>query len=249
MRLDTDVFSAPGGVSGVRTGGEVHLGYELDSGAALGGSVYESGGRAGAGLDFGRPDDTGQTGLRLTYHQPYWLFLETLTGGGSRDRVELRREQNLLPHLSGRILTGLNRYDMNGIAAAARSYFIEGALTYRILPKPNLVAEYGLDIEHRYSLGSEVVAGQRITPLPLASREVHAATLNLSEPLGRHWQAEMYGGGAVDRLGGRAPFFGGRMTYNSRSPLGAQIFFDRRLYIVNTTRAETRAGGYLFWRF
>ena len=249
LRFVSDVFTAPGGVSGVRTRGEASLTYEFENGALARGSIYESAGQAGGGLQFTVPDAKGQTGVTLAYRQPDWDFLQTLSGNGVRDRAGFWREQKLSPRTTGRIETGVNRYGLAGIAAA-RSFYFEGSVSYRILDHPNLVAEYGMDKEDRYSLGWLTEGdGQIVAPLPLVSREVHSATLNSSRTVWRHWQVEAYGGGAVDRLGGHTPFFGGRLISDPKGRLHAEIFFDRRLYILNKALAETWAGGRLSWRF
>jgi hypothetical protein len=193
-------------------------------------------------LRYGHTDSTGRLHLQVEYRRPFWEFVEGIAGYGTRDRAEFHRNQRLGRYLDARVTVAANRYGLNGDDNVARSAGLDGGLTFVFLrSNPFVAAEYAFDIENSRFVRPETV--------PLVSREVHSAILSSQVRLSRHVVAEGYGGYSWDRLGGRGPFQGGRLTSGGPGRLGFQISYDRRLNSIATGQMVHRAGAYIHWRF
>ena len=197
------------------------------------------------------PDTRGQTSFRIDFQRPYWEYIEGVLDGGVRDRLEIRRQHRLVPRLTGSIAASLNRYGVEDDSGVAKSLALEGNLSYFVLKsKPSLEVQYFFDGESRRSIDVRTDAGGvPFSPIPLVSREVHAFEAVSNNDLTRRLRAQGFTGFAWDRLGGSGPFFGGRLTFQMPRNLDAEVWFDRRLFFVNTDEKINRVGGYIAWRF
>ncbi len=235
---------------GVARRGEATLQYETENGLRIEGSLYASDAGPGVGAAVVRPDAQGSSAIQVELGRPYWEFMQSLAEGGARDRLEIHREFAGGPRISGSLALALNRYNLKGVSNAASSATAQGRLTFGILRNPRLSFEYNLDSEYKLSVASLVDAGGNpFQPLPLVSREVHSLGMAVAaEPI-RHLQANVSGGYAIDRLGGRAPFITLSLNYRDKGRFAGGLDFDRRLYFLNTARVETIVGGHLSFRF
>ncbi len=239
-----------GSFAGFRQRGEVYLEKDLENGSWIRGSLFAGRSDVGLGFEYAARDTRGESGLRLDFRRPYWEFIEGVVNGGMRDRLEFRRRHRLLPRLSGNLAAALNRYGIAGDSDAAISLALESSLSYTVtMSRPLVAVEYYFDGESRRSLHMRIgTDGSRFAPLPLVSREVHAFQVVVANPIGRHLRAEGFAGFAWDLLGGQGRFYGGRLAYDTRH-LGAQVWFDRRLYTVLTSEKVRRLAASFFWRF
>lgn len=224
-----------------RDRGELYLQGDLLSGTAWRISAFGTRAAGGGGLWFAHPDTAGRTQVRADYRRPFWDIVEGITGGGTRDRIEVRRELALASRLALRVGVAANRYGLGGAADVSRSLAFDGGAAVTVVRRnPTLAIEYATDVES--------LRGRQAGTLPLVSREVHAAGLSGEARL---WRAAVgaFAGYAWDRLGGRGPFSGGRLTVDGAGRLGADIWVERRLHALATTERVTRAGAHLLWRW
>jgi len=240
-----------GSFEGIRHRGEISIQQDYVNGSRIQAALFASRATVGLGLQYAATDTRGRTSVLMEYRRPYWEFIEAVVDGGVRDRLEIRRQHNIGLRLTATVAVALNRYGVDGDSNVGTSLGIEGGLRYALLQsKVPLLVEYRFDGESRRSIGTWTGAdGVRFSPLPLVSREVHAVNALTATGLISHLRAEGFAGLAWDRLGGRGPFFGGRITYDRPGALGAQLSFDRSLYVVKTVERLNRFGGSLFWRF
>lgn len=193
------------------------------------------------GISVTRPDSKGTTALEFSYRQPYWEFMETLVNGGTRHRIETRRETRHGTRLNSRFTAGWSRYDLPSFRGAARSVTVEAAVNYRLTRRRDIVAEYSLDAEHALSANQQ--------RLPLRAREVHAGALLAGAPLTPRLRVEGSAGVAYDRLGSKSPFGSIGLAYDTRRHFTAKFGLERRLYFLDTSRTVNRLSGHLLWRF
>jgi cellulose synthase operon protein C len=235
---------------GVLRRGEASVQYELEDGMRLEGTVDGGETGPGAGASVVHPDGKGASTLRIELGRPYWEFAESLAGGGTRDRVEIRKETVLGPRLSARLGAALNRYSLQHLSGAGTSVAGQGAVTFRLATQPNVNLEYNFDGEYRLSAATRVGPdGAEFHPLPLVSREVHSVSIAAGGRLTRTLEGNAASGFAIDRFGGRAPFVSMSLKYAGRGRFGAGIDLDRRLYFLDTARTVTTIGGRLTFRF
>jgi tetratricopeptide (TPR) repeat protein len=234
-----------------RQRGEISLQNDYEDGSIVRGALLAGPSGVGLGFRYARPDTRGQTSFVGDWQRPYWEYIETVVNDGTRDRVEIRRQHRLAPRLLGTIAAALNRYGLDGDRNVATTFAFDGNLSYtHWISRTPLTFEYYFDGESRRSIETRTTAeGLLFNPLPLVSREVHSVAVMTGSNIVRYWRAEGFMGYAWDRLGGRTPFFGGRVNYEGPGGLGAAAWYDRRLYAVRTNEKMNRIGGYIFWRF
>jgi hypothetical protein len=239
---------------GVRQRGELFVEQNWENGQRLRGSMYgsPSGARAGAGAEYARVDPSGQTSAAVEYGKPFWEFQEGAVGGGTRDRLELQRQQRLGARSASWVTGSANRYGLEGKRNAVATMGVSAGVIYRPLPASHaVVLQYGVDAEYRRSIAARAdAAGEKYYPLPFYSREIHQASVIGKKAVGRNLRLEGATGMAWDRLGGNGPFLSGRVQYERPKGFSAEIWFDRRLNTVDTLHGKVnRAGATLSWRF
>jgi tetratricopeptide (TPR) repeat protein len=239
-----------GPFDGVLRRGEAALEWESDDGTRVKGSLFTGNSTIGGGVAVTKPDPNGSFTIQLDLNRPNWDIAETLAEHGVRDRVEVRREITLGPRVSVAVGAAANRYSLPGMPGAAESVSAAGDASLRLLRQPQIALGYSFDGEYLLSTKtlSEAATGM-FQPLPLVSREVHAASVRFAKQLTRGWRVEGSGGMAVDRLGGSAPFWTAAVSYDASRHFGLKLDYDRRLYTLDTSRIVTSFRVNLLWRF
>jgi Tfp pilus assembly protein PilF len=239
--------------NGIERRGEAALEWESENGMRIKGSFFSGssdGSPVGGGLTMVRPDARGSTSVVLEKGRPDWDFGESLAQGGVRDRVEIRRDSTINARTSVQAGVAVNRYDLPSDPRAAESVSANASANVLLLRSPRIALNYSLDAE--YIVGAKVDGlpdGASFRPLPLASREVHAGGVQTEKQLARGLHARAEAGIAMDRLGGRAPFFTGGVTYDRFRHFGARADFDRRMYKYDSSQTVTSLKAGLFWIF
>jgi len=169
---------AVGSFTGALRRSEVSLEREAEDGTRLKGSFFSSGAAAGFGFSASRPDLAGSTSAWVEYRKPDWDFVQSLAQGGTRDRVELKRELRAGSRVTAELTAAANRYDLPGLLSAARSVAASASVAAKLLRRPRISASYSLDAEYVLS-EKELPArnGALFHPLPLVNREPHPSTL------------------------------------------------------------------------
>jgi hypothetical protein len=246
-----------GSFDGIVRRGEIYL--QADT---VGGSIWRASllgaSKAGAALHWERGDFWGATSAAAEYRRPFWGFAEGLAEGGIRDRIELMRRQRIGPATAW-VALSVSRYGLADLAGAASTHGAAGGMS---IPLPighgkgnPWRIEYGFDAERRMHVAARMnPAGRLFEPLSFANREIHSAGIATAQPIRRGLYWEAGAGMAVDRLGGRGPYFTGRITYDARGGFSVQGFVDRRLYNLSSgagfsgSIAATQAGVSVTWR-
>ncbi len=239
--FEDDEATRPGSIYR-RQRADVYVQQDFDAGGDLRISGFGTRSSLGGGLHYGQPDATGRTQVQVEYRRPFWEFVEGLLGDGTRDRVDIHRDQRFGSRVSGRVTAAFNRYGLGGAADVARSIAFDGGLN--VMPRrsnPAVGFEYGLDVESPRG----VVA----VTLPLVSREVHAGSGTVQARFSRHLSADATAGYVWDRLGGHGPFTTARIRLGGPRRVAFELSYDRRLNSVATGQIVTRTGGFLNWRF
>lgn len=246
QRVDGTVGSYAGSLRRVEAG----LDWESLGGTLVQGSLFSSGGPVGGGVAVSQSDLHGATSASFVYGKPDWDFAQSLIQGGTRDRIELKRDSRLGSRVTTELAVAANRYDLPGIARAAQSVAVSGNATLTLLPNPHVSAVYTLDGEYLTSVRAlESASGASYRPLPLVSREVHTGAVQIDKQIVRGLHATGTAGFSYDRLGGTAPSINGSLTYERLRHLGAKIDYDRRLYRYGSNQISTTVRAGVFWIF
>jgi thioredoxin-like negative regulator of GroEL len=245
-----------GAFEGIERRGEAALEWESEGGTRVRGSLFSgdsaraSDSSYGGGAMLVQPDLKGSTTVQLELRRPDWDFAESLAQGGVRDRVEVRQESSINSRTSVRLGVAANRYDLPGITGAAKSVSATGDVSVKLFRKPGISLDYSVDAEYRLNAKpSQPQDGSSFLPLPLVSREVHAGSVQFERQLARGLHAAGSAGFSADRLGGRAPFWSGSVTYDRFRHFGAQVNYDRRFYKYDSSQVLTTMQGGVFWIF
>lgn len=239
------------GFRGSRQRGELWLERENYSGP-LRLSLFGGGSSAGVGAAWTAIDTQGRTKVQFDWRRPYWEFIESVAGNGVRNRMEIERQQRFGRRMAAWATAGWNRYGLAGTPTAAKSVGLSGGLAYSVLARrPQVALQYGFDTERSlYRATKTGPGGQPFHPLPLVSREVHAFSVAAAGTLREFTNYDATAGYAVDRLGGKGPFFSARLTYGRWRRLRPEVWFDHRLNTINTLAERVnRVAGGLVWVF
>lgn len=241
---------AQGSFDGTVRRGEAAVEWDAEDGTRVKGSLFAGGVSTGGGVSVVRPDLRGLTSAALEIGKSDWDFRESLAQRGVRDRLELRRDQPVNARTSVAIGAAVNRYDLPGLPRAAETVSATGNVGMRLLRSPGLSLNYSVDAEYvlNEKLG-ETPAGQTFRPLPLASREVHAGSVETAREITRGLHVSGAAGYAVDRFGGSSPFYRGSVNYDRFRHFGAKIDYDHRLYKYDSTQKVTSLRFGIFWLF
>jgi Tfp pilus assembly protein PilF len=246
QRLD----GSRGAFDGVERRSEAAVQWESEDGMQLKGSLFMGGVSHGVGVSAARPDLRGSTSAAVEIGRPDWDFSESLAQGGVRDRLEIRRDTTLNSRIAVQLGAAVNRYDLPGLPGAAASVAASGSVNVKLLRAPQLSLNYSIDGEYLTDAKvSQAPDGHSFRPLPLVSREVHAASVQFERQLTRGLHATGAAGVAVDRLGGSAPYFSGSITYDRSRHLGARVDYDRRAYKYDSRQISTSLRAGVLWRF
>jgi hypothetical protein len=201
----------------------------------------------GSSLVFSHTDTTGTLYVGADYRKPFLEFVEGLLDGGTRDRVEIRREQRFKSAWIARAGAAGNRYGLKQQHNVASSLSFDAGLA-RIfeIDGQSLAFEYTIDAEYRRTPG---VRSASAVALSLVDRQVHAASASGSVNFSSLAKLDSFAGFAVDRLGGRGPFYGGRFALLLPGGFETHAWFERRLNSVATGQVVNRYGAYFLRRF
>src|SRR4029077_16027424 len=116
---------------GVRTDayrGEAFAQYDFRSGALLRGGFLASEKTRGGMLQFDAPFASGTLHMQADYQRPFWEFVEGIGNRGTRDRVEIHRQQDLAPGFAIRATAAANRYGLGANRNSATSIAYDGGV-------------------------------------------------------------------------------------------------------------------------
>jgi hypothetical protein len=220
--------------------GELYSQYDFRNGVLLRGGFLAGERTRGGTFQMDVAGGNGVLHVQADYQRPFWEFVEGILDDGTRDRIEVRRQQDIMPGFAVRGAVAANRYGLGARKNSATSLVYEGGVV-KTFGRTNIFGfEYLFDAEQRQT---------HMNPaLPLVSREVHGADAFFNVDLSRKLRMEGYGGYTVDRKGGEGPFYGGRLGFHVRG-FEIQGAYDRRLNSVATGQVVTRYDAYLLWRF
>lgn len=249
-----DVLRADGRVgdfNATRHQAEIYVRHDSESGVMTKGSLYFGEDSLGAGALYSFVNDWGQTGLYAEWRRPNWDFIEGVLDNATRDRIGLLHDARLAHNLDLGLGLAANRYNVNGDDDVMETVSLEGSLRYPLyFGPPLLTIGYILDAEYRTSVNERVDAfGNRYTPYPLETREVHFLDLALRHAFEPTLVFEGFVGYGYDRLGGSGPSIGASLTRWWEEGGEVQIRASRTLNASESGEDINIAGGYFLWRF
>lgn len=229
--------------NGVRTDayrGELYGQYDFRNGTFLRGGFLAAEKTRGGMFQIDVAGGKGVLHLQADYQRPFWEFVEGIGADGTRDRIEVRRQQDIVPGFAIRGAASANRYGLGSKMNSATSLAYEGGVVKTFGSTYVFGFEYLFDAEYRQT--------HKNLALPLVSRQVHGGDMFFNFDIHRTLRMEGFGGYTLDRKGGEGPFYGGRLAVH-RGGFEIQAAFDRRLNSVATGQVVTRYDAHLFWRF
>lgn len=191
----------------------------------------------------------GRTLVSGELNRPFGEFLEGAAQAGSRDRVELTRQQTLGSRGGAWVVAARNRYRL-AHEVFATSYALTMGAVYQIRRRtPSLSLQYGFDMEA--GITREMVESEQGTfaPLNVASRRVHVGGVNIVQPVGPRMRVDVSGGYAVDQLGGRGAFGQARVWTPTTRRMNGDVWAEYRLHVLTTAQRATRVGARLWVSF
>jgi hypothetical protein len=194
----------------------------------------------GGMMQFDLPGAGGVLHMQADYQRPFWEFVEGVGNDGTRDRVEIHRQQDLAPGFAIRGTAAANRYGLGTVKNSATSIAYDAGVVKTFGYIRIIGFEYLFDAEYRKTHNNPA--------LPLVSRQVHGADAFFDFDFYHRLRGEGFGGYTLDQKGGKGPFYGGRLTFHRRW-FEAQLAFDRRLNSVATGQVVTRYDAHILWRF
>jgi tetratricopeptide (TPR) repeat protein len=228
---------------GVRTKayrGELFAQYDFRGGALIRGGFLGSERTRGGTMQLGAPFARGTLHMQVDYQRPFWEFVESVRSEGTRDRIEIRRQQDLAPGFAIRGSAYANRYGLGTQKNSATSLAFDAGVVKTF----GFIRVFGFE----YLFDSEYVKSHSNLALPIISRQVHGGDAFFDVDFYRRLRVEGFGGYTLDQKGGRGPFYGGRVTFH-RGWFEAQLAYDRRLNSVATGQVVTRYDAHILWRF
>lgn len=207
--VTVDTLTRPNGdqdrFEGQRARGEIAYVQNFDEEAmSIRPAFFASTQTVGGGFMVERRDGFGATRLSAEYHKSYWDLLEGIASGGTRDRLELSREQRIDPEgrWAMRAAVNHNRYGLDDVTDVAQSIGGQGELTYTFSEsRPFASINYQLDGEYVLDRQSRTAAdGLEFAPLPLVTREVHTVLLYSGDQLADNLAWSAFAGYSYDRV-------------------------------------------------
>jgi tetratricopeptide (TPR) repeat protein/lipopolysaccharide biosynthesis regulator YciM len=233
---------------------EIYYHHIFDNGNV--GEIGLIGSNSGAGVEgaYSVPGFMGALRFFGEYNKPFWILGQGIVTDSNRDRLGVYQDMRYGENLFGGIGTHYVRYTVDsGDDEVADGIGVNALLGYRLpqFTKPELRLIYGFDGEYLFD-DSEFYTrgGNTFRPLPIFSREIHSFALNVRDDLSyENFWWEVYGGYAVDRLGGHGPFAGGELNYLLNDSWLATLRGSSTLSSNATGDRVDRAGAYITRRF
>lgn len=235
-----------------RQRGEVFGAYYMSNGDRLQGSIFANNDTAGAGVYYAFNNPLGRSEALVEYKRPYWDFVEAVAEQATRDRVGIKHVGNITPETTMSAEISANRYNIELEDDVATTALVRANVVQQIRPQnPYLGVGYGFDgeyvIDKTYKpLGG---AGDKYSPLPVNSREVHFLSGIVSQPLTDTTKANLVAGYAIDRLGDHGPQVEGNITQDLGEDVEAQVRARYGLETRDTKQNATTVGGHLKYKF
>lgn len=206
-------------------------------------TVYGTEGGLGAGASVRRDDLYGAWRVAVDRRRPYWDISESAGYDGRQDRVLIERQLRWGSTTSAWAQVGWNRYSFPFGLSQSSSGFGFGVSRVVWRRQPLLSLQYGLDLVRVRGSGADprLADGGTAYIVPITNREVHlfaATTRFRMSP----WDVNATAGYDIDRLGGRGPVFGFRLTPPASARVGLEVWGDWSLYSVVTTQRVRTAG-------
>lgn len=231
--------------------GEVYAAYYFGSGDRLQASLFANNDTAGAGVYYNFSNPIGRSEVLAEYHRPYWDFVEAVAEDATRDRVGVKHVANLTPTTSLSAEASANRYNISTEDNAAETALIRANLVQQIrASNPYVGVGYGFDGEYVLDKTYKPLpGGDKYSPFPMNSREVHFLSGIVSQQLTNSTKADVVGGYAVDRLGGDGPQVEARITQDLGDDVEAQVRARYGFQTRDTNQNATSVGGHLKYKF
>lgn len=212
--------------------GAVVLNKVFENNHDLSGAIYANNSTAGAGVEHGWWDARGSTKLRGEFNRPYWDYIETVIGDGTKSDLHLERKQIFSKDIVGSLGGGYNHYALDNVWDAADALAWNATLEYA-LPFPyfraaenemTLSAAYTADAEYFTFVKRRGSAGGRYKPLSASDYEVHAATLSIGKKFFSDLLLQAYGGYSYNRLNeSDGPLYGVGLAYSLSDKLNVEF--------------------------
>jgi hypothetical protein len=246
--------------SGDRHRATAMFGKLYDDGDEASLSVYAGNNTVGGGLHYGMWDRYGVTSAAVNLQRPYWDYIETVIGSGTKDNIRLERRQIITGNLQAILGGGYNHYNLNDnfdvASAAALDLNIAYTYPYSVTDMPGneviLGAYYAVNAEYFTHIERGTTpGGASFKPLPAATYEVHSVNVSASKVLSSQLYVEGFGGYSIDRIGDAdGPLFGALIEYAPLERLGIEFRLARTMLGGQRfNEKEDRFGVNLKWRW
>jgi tetratricopeptide (TPR) repeat protein len=211
-------------------------GTRLRGGLAIGPAGLGSFG----GVEFANA--AGRTLVSAERNRPFGEFLEGAAQAGSRDRVELTRQQTLGSRGGAWAVAARNRYRLERDALASSYALTLGGVYHIRRRSPSVSVQYGFDMEAGIERQMAESEQGPFAPLNVSSRRVHVGGLNVVQPVGKRIRLDLSGGYAIDQLGGRGTFGQARLWTPTTRRVNGDVWAEYRLHVLTTAQRATRVG-------
>lgn len=223
----------PAGFRGWRNRGAFYLRNEWNDGSILKGSLYDQESAFGGGLEYTLliPQIQGSFRTDLEWHRPTWEIFECLAYNGRQDRLYAKIDSVYNRFFSWSFGGGAHRVGITGAPNGYASVLVSGqAFINMIIPNPVIGLGYSLDAEYVVARQSKINAdGLPFFPVPYTSFENHTIKLYFIYIWRERLYISGYGGETYNRIGIKAPTFGGEISYIKPLPCSweAKLAFDQ----------------------
>lgn len=235
----------------------VSYGHPLQDEQEVVGSIYGSSETAGAGADYISRDRHGAWKGALHVQEVNWEYASTIAFDGTKDLVEVGREQFINSQLFGSVETAYQRYSLNDRSNIADSVALRGNLQYALLKAiPSITLSYRLDAEYFLDQKDMIDSfNQSYQMLGADSREFHVVSLGLNNSFTDFPVSDVktdlgiFGGYGFNRLGDEAPEIGAVLLIDN--PRGPEIRSDigKTFSTVKDNSTQTRVNFVLIWQY
>jgi hypothetical protein len=238
------------GYKGSSIRGELHLVKDRVEGVQLIGSLFVSENNLGLGASYRKLDFKGDNTFYLQWRKAYWGFIESLVGDGIRDRIAFRRHQRIKQNLIANTEAAFNIYGIDNIYNAGSTFSLDGELYYLYkISNPSLAFGYGLSAEYVINKKEKINSLGTYHPLPLASREVHSLTAELSYQRTQKLLMRGLIGYSIDRLGSQGYLLRTSLTYYLIPTISWHLLIDHHLSLSGGAEAVDTLKTELTWYF
>lgn len=234
-----------------RQRGEVFGAYYLNNGDRVQASVFANNDTAGAGVYYAFNNPLGRSEALAEYKRPYWDFVEAVAEQATRDRVGIKHVGNITPETTVSAEISANRYNIALDDDVATTALVRANVVQQIRAQnPYLGVGYGFDGEYVTNKKYRPLAnGDKYSPFPANSREVHFLSGIISQPITDSTKANLVAGYAYDRLGDHGPQVEGNITQDLGDDVEAQVRARYGLETRDTKQNATTLGGHLKYKF